>query len=114
MPFCVGLTGGIGSGKSVVSGLFEALGAAVVDTDEISRALTAPGGAAIGAWLGWKMLPLTILASSLVGAVVGIGLIVFAKHAREKPIPFGPYLAAAGLIALFWGERINKQYLDLF
>ncbi|MGH8635330.1 MAG: dephospho-CoA kinase [Burkholderiales bacterium] len=47
MPFCVGLTGGIGSGKSVVSGLFEALGAAVVDTDEISRALTAPGGAAI-------------------------------------------------------------------
>jgi len=70
--------------------------------------------AAIGAWLGWKMLPLTILASSLVGAAVGIGLIVFAKHAREKPIPFGPYLAAAGLIAMFWGERINKQYLDLF
>jgi dephospho-CoA kinase len=47
MPFCVGLTGGIGSGKSVVSGLLEALGAAVVDTDQISRALTAPGGAAI-------------------------------------------------------------------
>ena len=70
--------------------------------------------AAIGAWLGWKMLPLTILASSLVGAVVGIGLIVFAKHARERPIPFGPYLAAAGLIAMFWGERINTQYLDLF
>jgi leader peptidase (prepilin peptidase)/N-methyltransferase len=70
--------------------------------------------AAIGAWLGWKMLPLTILASSLVGAVVGIGLIVFAKHAREKPIPFGPYLAVAGLIALFWGERINRHYLDLF
>ncbi len=70
--------------------------------------------AAIGAWLGWKMLPLTILASSLVGAVVGIGMIVFAKHAREKPIPFGPYLAAAGLIAMFWGERINQQYLDLF
>lgn len=49
MPYCVGLTGGIGSGKSVVSGLFEALGAAVVDTDEISRALTAPGGEAIAA-----------------------------------------------------------------
>jgi dephospho-CoA kinase len=47
MPFCVGLTGGIGSGKSAASGMFEALGAAVVDTDEISRALTAPGGAAI-------------------------------------------------------------------
>jgi len=70
--------------------------------------------AAIGAWLGWKMLPLTILASSLVGAVVGIGLIVFARHAREKPIPFGPYLAAAGLIALFWGERINRIYFELF
>lgn len=47
MPFCVGLTGGIGSGKSAASGMFEALGAAVVDTDEVSRALTAPGGAAI-------------------------------------------------------------------
>lgn len=47
MPYCVGLTGGIGSGKSAASGMFEALGAAVVDTDEISRALTAPGGAAI-------------------------------------------------------------------
>ena len=70
--------------------------------------------AAIGAWLGWKMLPLTILASSLVGAVVGIGLIAFAKHAREKPIPFGPYLAVAGLIAMFWGEPINRYYLNLF
>jgi len=70
--------------------------------------------AAIGAWLGWKMLPLVILLSSMVGAVIGIALIVFAKHAREKPIPFGPYLAVAGLIALFWGERINKQYLAFF
>ena len=69
--------------------------------------------AAIGAWIGWKLLPLTILASSLVGAVVGIGMIVFAKHAREKPIPFGPYLAAAGMIAMFWGERITRHYLDL-
>jgi leader peptidase (prepilin peptidase)/N-methyltransferase len=70
--------------------------------------------AAIGAWLGWKMLPLVILLSSVVGAVVGIALIVFAKHARDKPIPFGPYLAVAGLIALFWGEQINRRYLDLF
>ena len=69
--------------------------------------------AAIGAWLGWKLLPFTILASSLVGAVVGIGMIVFANHAREKPIPFGPYLAVAGLVAMFWGERITRQYLDL-
>jgi leader peptidase (prepilin peptidase)/N-methyltransferase len=69
--------------------------------------------AAIGAWLGWKMLPLTILASSLVGAAVGIVLIAFAKHARERPIPFGPYLAVAGLIAMFWGESINRYYLNL-
>jgi len=69
--------------------------------------------AAIGAWLGWQMLPLTILLSSLVGAVVGIALIVFARHGRNVPIPFGPYLAAAGLIALFWGERITERYLGL-
>ncbi|MGQ0578194.1 MAG: prepilin peptidase [Betaproteobacteria bacterium] len=70
--------------------------------------------AAIGAWLGWKMLPAVILLSSLVGAIVGIGLIVFARHGRNTPIPFGPYIAAAGLIALFWGETINRTYLQLF
>jgi leader peptidase (prepilin peptidase)/N-methyltransferase len=70
--------------------------------------------AAIGAWLGWKMLPVVILLSSLVGAVVGIGLIVFARHGRNTPIPFGPYIAAAGSIALFWGETINRTYLQLF
>src|SRR5574337_983321 len=52
--------------------------------------------AALGAWLGWQMLPAIILLSSAVGAVVGISLILFFKHARSKPIPFGPYLAAAG------------------
>lgn len=60
--------------------------------------------AAIGAWLGWQLLPLTILLSSAVGAVVGIGLIVFARHGRNVPIPFGPYLAAAGVLALFFGN----------
>jgi leader peptidase (prepilin peptidase)/N-methyltransferase len=69
--------------------------------------------AAIGAWLGWKMLPLVILLSSLVGAVIGIGLIVLARRGRNVPIPFGPYLALAGLIALFYGEQLNRQYLDL-
>ncbi len=68
---------------------------------------------AIGAWLGWKMLPLTILLSSLVGAAVGIALILFAKHGRNVPIPFGPYLAAAGVIALFWGEAITTRYLGM-
>ena len=69
---------------------------------------------AIGAWLGWKMLPVVILLSSLVGAGVGVALIVFTRHGRNTPIPFGPYLAAAGLIALFWGEAINRTYLQLF
>jgi leader peptidase (prepilin peptidase)/N-methyltransferase len=69
--------------------------------------------AAIGAWLGWTMLPLTILLSSLVGAVVGIVLIVVAKHGRNIPIPFGPYLAGGGLIALFWGQPLTQSYLQL-
>lgn len=66
---------------------------------------------AIGAWLGWQILPLTILLSSLVGAVVGVSLILFARHGRNVPIPFGPYLAAAGIIALFWGKSITAAYL---
>lgn len=68
--------------------------------------------AAIGAWLGWKMLPLVILLSSLVGAVVGIVLIALFRHGREHPIPFGPYLAGGGLIALFWGQPIVQAYLS--
>lgn len=70
--------------------------------------------AAIGAWLGWKMLPLTILLSSFVGAAIGILLMVVARHGRNVPIPFGPYLAIAGLIALLYGEAVNKYYLDIF
>lgn len=70
--------------------------------------------AAIGAWLGWKILPLTILLSSLVGAAVGIGLMLFRRHGRDIPIPFGPYLAAAGVIALFWGKALTETYLQLF
>lgn len=69
--------------------------------------------AVIGAWLGWKMLPLVILLSSLVGTVIGIGLIVVTKHKRDVPIPFGPYLVGGGLIALFWGNQLNHTYLGL-
>ncbi|MDP2758832.1 MAG: A24 family peptidase [Sideroxyarcus sp.] len=69
--------------------------------------------AAIGAWLGWTLLPLVILLSSLVGAVVGIALIVLAKRGRNIPIPFGPYLAGGGLIALFWGQALTQSYLQL-
>ncbi len=63
--------------------------------------------AAIGAWLGWSALPVVILLSSVVGSIVGISLIVFARHGREVPIPFGPYLGTAGIIALFWGARCS-------
>ena len=70
--------------------------------------------AAIGAWLGWKVLPLVVLLSSFVGAVIGVLLIVLARRGRNVPIPFGPYLAIAGTIALFEGEALTKRYLDLF
>ncbi|MEI8162432.1 MAG: A24 family peptidase [Betaproteobacteria bacterium] len=67
--------------------------------------------AALGAWLGWQMLPLAILLSSFVGAVVGVALMVFARHGRNVPIPFGPYLAVAGAIALVWGKPLTRAYL---
>ena len=67
--------------------------------------------AAIGAWLGWKILPFVILASSLVGAILGIALIIIAKRGREVPMPFGPYLAIAAVIALFFGNAIIDYYL---
>jgi leader peptidase (prepilin peptidase)/N-methyltransferase len=69
--------------------------------------------AAIGAWLGWQMLPLVVLTSSLVGAIAGISLILFARHGRGVPIPFGPYLAVAGAVALFWGGPLTHAYLKL-
>ncbi len=62
--------------------------------------------AALGAWLGWMMLPLIILLSSLVGAVVGVLLILLRGHQRDKPIPFGPFLGLAGLVALLFGQEI--------
>ncbi len=69
--------------------------------------------AALGAWMGWQLLPLIIILSSLVGAVVGITLIVAVKRGRDVPIPFGPYLAGGGLIALFWGHSLTQSYLQL-
>ena len=70
--------------------------------------------AAIGAWLGWQMLPVTLLLSSVVGAAVGIAMIVFVKHDRRVPIPFGPYLAGGGLVALFFGSDLTQAYLAQF
>lgn len=68
--------------------------------------------ALLGAWLGWHYLPLIIVLSSLVGAVIGVLMIVFRQHDAAKPIPFGPYLAAAGWLALIWGHDMNNFYLD--
>lgn len=67
--------------------------------------------AAIGAWLGWQQLPAVILLASAVGAVVGLCLIVVLGRDRNVPIPFGPYLAGGGLIALFWGRSLTQAYL---
>ncbi|MEX0734396.1 MAG: A24 family peptidase [Steroidobacteraceae bacterium] len=69
--------------------------------------------AAIGAWLGWQMLPLVLLLAAVVGSVVGIALIVARRHGRGVPIPFGPYLAGAAWIALLWGPRIVESYLGV-
>lgn len=68
--------------------------------------------AALGAWLGWQLLPLIIILSATVGAVVGILLMIFNKHGREIPIAFGPYLAGGGIIALFWGQSLLQGYLQ--
>lgn len=68
--------------------------------------------AVLGSWLGWQMLPLIILLSAVVGAAVGITMIVARRHDRNVPIPFGPYLAAAGWIAMLYGDRIVASYLD--
>ena len=69
--------------------------------------------AMFGAWLGWSVLPLIILLSSLVGAVIGVVMIALRGHDRNIPIPFGPYLAIAGWIALMWGGQIVDAYLGM-
>jgi len=66
--------------------------------------------AALGAWLGWQMLPVIVLLSSVVGTVIGLGLIVFKGRDHNVPLAFGPYLAIAGAIALFWGPTLVRLY----
>jgi len=70
--------------------------------------------AALGAWLGWQAVPTIILMSAIVGAAFGIGLIVLRGRDRQLPIPYGPYLAAAGWITMLYGETIKNAYLDTF
>ena len=69
--------------------------------------------AAIGAWLGWQLLPLVLLLAAVVGTAVGVTLIVMRRHGRNVPIPFGPYLAGAGWIAMLWGPLIVERYLGV-
>jgi len=69
--------------------------------------------AALGAWFGWQALPLIILLSSFVGAAIGITFVLVRGQDRNVPIPFGPYLAGAGLLYLFYGESLNTLYLSL-
>lgn len=66
--------------------------------------------ALLGAWLGWQVLPVVIVLSSVVGACIGITLVVLRSRDRSKPIPFGPYLAVAGWIVLLWGGEITTQF----
>ncbi|MGE5318623.1 MAG: prepilin peptidase [Hyphomicrobiaceae bacterium] len=70
--------------------------------------------AAVGAWLGWQMLPVALLLSSVVGAVIGVAMIVLVRHDRRVPIPFGPYLAGGGLVALLFGADLTQAYLAQF
>ena len=67
--------------------------------------------AALGAWLGWQALPVIVLSAAGVGAVVGLGLIFLRRLGRDKPIPFGPFLAAAGVIYLLWGASLQQWFI---
>jgi leader peptidase (prepilin peptidase) / N-methyltransferase len=69
--------------------------------------------AALGAWMGWQMLPAIVLLASVVGAVVGLGLMFFKNHDRDTPIPFGPYLAGGGVAALFFGPQLLRWWFPV-
>ena len=70
--------------------------------------------AAFGAWMGWQALLPIIILSSMVGAVLGIGMIIFLGRDKSIPMPFGPFLAGAGYIMLIWGVQINTYYMNTF
>ena len=68
--------------------------------------------AALGAWFGWQEIPLIILLSSLVGALLGLTILALTRQGRDTPMPFGPYLAGAGLLTLFYSDTLVTQYLQ--
>ena len=70
--------------------------------------------ALLGAWLGWQLLPLIIISASILGAIIGLGMIIFRAHDKDIPIPFGPYLAIGGWLAMLWGPAILSLYLNSF
>ena len=70
--------------------------------------------AGLGALMGWQVLPSIILLSSMVGALVGVGLIVFRGHGRNVPMPFGPYLAGGGIAAMFFGQQLSRALWPAF
>jgi leader peptidase (prepilin peptidase)/N-methyltransferase len=70
--------------------------------------------AALGAWMGWQMLPLIIILSTFVGAVVGVAGLLLKAREKQMPMAFGPFLAMAGWIALIWGDKILSWYLSVF
>ena len=69
--------------------------------------------AALGAWMGWQMLPLVLLLSAGTGAIIGITMLVLKQQERNQPVPFGPYLAGGGWLALLWGMDLNQFYLAI-
>lgn len=69
--------------------------------------------AALGAWMGWQMLPLILLLSAGTGAIIGITMLVLKQQERNQPVPFGPYLAGGGWLALLWGMDLNQFYLAI-
>jgi leader peptidase (prepilin peptidase)/N-methyltransferase len=70
--------------------------------------------AALGAWLGWQMLLPIVLLSAGVGSVIGIALILARRHQLSRPLPFGPFIAGAGFLAMLWGPQWTARYLGLF
>ena len=69
--------------------------------------------AALGAWMGWQLLPLIVLLSAGTGAIIGITMLILTRHQRGQQIPFGPYLAGGGWLALLWGVDLNRYYLGV-